>query len=78
MYKNMIKGMIIGGSLLGLVASAQAANQTYEYNIYGASAQHKFWNKLAPQFMTNSLGCATVVQSAHEKKNGITRGTGCI
>ncbi len=36
MYKNMIKGMIIGGSLLGLVASAQAANQTYEYNIYKA------------------------------------------
>ncbi|GEM_PF-464499 len=53
--KKAVKAAVIGGALLGLVGAAQAA--TYEVNIYGASAQYKFWRDAAPEFL-KSMGCS--------------------
>ena len=39
-----------------IAASAQA--ETIEVNLYGASAQFKFWTATAPEFLKNKLGCA--------------------
>jgi hypothetical protein len=77
MLKKMIKGLVLGGALLGMVATAQA--DTYEINIYGASAQHKFWLNLAPAWLTDANGgnCATAQQAAYNKKHGIARGLNC-
>ncbi len=78
MIKKIFNGLIAGGALLGMVASAQAT--TYELNIYGASAQHKFWLNLAPEWLTSATGanCSAAVQAAYNKKHGVAKGTGCV
>jgi hypothetical protein len=67
---NLIKSAIIGASALALVGTAQAA--TININIYGASAQYKFWNDAADDFLL-SKGAANIAQ-ATDGKNGITKG----
>ena len=51
-----MKGIAIGGAALTLMASTSAAD-TVEVNIFGASAQFKFWTADAPKFLVNGLGC---------------------
>jgi hypothetical protein len=72
MLKKIMKGMLVGGALLALTVSAQAAE--VNINIYGASAQHLFWNDAADNFLT-SKGCTGVGQDEYNKSHGITRGT---
>ncbi len=78
MLKKILKGLVAGGALLGMVATAQAA--TYDINIYGASAQHKFWLNLADEWLLDSTtgpGCASVVKANYDKKHGVSVGTNC-
>jgi hypothetical protein len=77
MFKKLIKGAVIGGALLAFAGTASAAD--YNLNIYGASAQHKFWLNLAPDFLTSASGgqCASAQQSSANKKHGIARGLNC-
>ena len=76
--KKMAKGLIAGAALMGMVSSAGAAE--YNLNIYGASAQHKFWLNLSESFLHDATGgqCTTVVQDSYNKKHGIARGTDCL
>lgn len=69
--KAFVKGLVIGGALLSMVG---AANAEVNINIYGASAQYKFWNAAADDFLT-AKGCTGVEQAVDSSKNGITRGT---
>ncbi len=77
MLKKLLKGVILGGALLAFAGTANAAE--YNINIYGASAQHKFWLNLAPSFLTSAAGgqCASADQSSANKKHGIARGNNC-
>jgi hypothetical protein len=77
MLRKALKGLLIGGALLGMTATAQAAD--YQMNMYGASAQYKFWLNLAPDFLTDAAGgaCTAVTQCEVDSKNGIAVGTGC-
>ena len=72
MFKLLIKGAIIGISALALATAANAG--TYEINMYGASAQYKYWNGAADDFMT-SIGCTGVTQGNNGSKHGVTEGT---
>ena len=74
MLSKVLKGLVAGGALLGMVAGAQAA--TYDINIYGASAQHKFWLNLADDWLA-AQGCSLVQKADKDKKHGISVGTGC-
>lgn len=75
----MIKAAIIGLSIFGLVG---AANAEVNINIYGASAQLKYWNDAADNFLTETMICTDVKQAMGEnsetmstyKKHGITAG----
>lgn len=82
--------MLPGIKTIGSIATAAmifcgAAQATeYNINIYGASAQYKFWNSQADDFLTNIKGCTTVQQAEERDVNnnptgvhGITYGTGC-
>ena len=77
MFKKLLKGVLVGGALLSLVVPAHA--DEYYLNMFGASAQHKFWQNLAPDFLTSATGghCTSADQSSADKKNGITRGNNC-
>jgi ABC-type phosphate transport system substrate-binding protein len=74
MFKNIVKSAMIGVAMLA--AGATAANAaTYEINIYGASAQYKYWTQSAPKFLSDSianggLNCATVY-TAGSSSDGI-------
>lgn len=75
MIKTLIKSAIIGVSIFALVG---AANAEVNINIYGASAQYKFWNDAADDFLL-SKGCTSIQQAAGNdtygtKKHGITTG----
>jgi hypothetical protein len=72
MFKKIMKGMLMGGALLALTAPVHAAE--VNINIYGASAQHLFWNDAADNFLT-SKACTGVAQDEYNSKHGITRGT---
>jgi len=76
--KKMAKGLIAGAALMGMVSSAGA--DVYNLNIYGASAQHKFWLNLSESFLLDAAGgeCSDVVQDSYDKKHGIAKGTNCI
>lgn len=76
MFKRAIKGIVIGAAALGMFAG-QAAAADYDINIYGASAQHKFWLNLAPDYLANEAGCDTVNQYAYNKKHGMAIGENC-
>ncbi len=77
MLKTMIKGAMVGAAMLGLVGTAAAAD--YELNLYGASAQHKFWNAAVPAFMSNPayLNCTSVNTDNADSKHGISVGSDC-
>ena len=70
MIKKMVTSVILGGAVLGMVASANA--ETINVNIYGASAQYTYWTNAAAAFLTDQ-GCATTVQVAKDgsDKHGI-------
>nr|WP_319395365.1 hypothetical protein [uncultured Desulfobacter sp.] len=73
MFKKILKGLAIGGTVLAMGATAQAAD-TININIYGASAQYKFWTAEAPEFLKNKLGCSTSdIYSAKSKANKYVR-----
>jgi hypothetical protein len=72
MHKPLLKTIMVGASVLAFAGAAQAA--TVNINIYGASAQHLFWNDAADNFLT-SKGCTGVAQDSYDSKHGITRGT---
>ena len=77
--KKILKTLLIGGAVLALAGTAGATD--FEINIYGASAQHKFWNAAAPAFLTTAApdgpGCSAANQADYDKKHGITRGINC-
>lgn len=59
MLKKMLKGMVVLGAAALLAAPVQA--DTFEVNLYGASAQFKYWTDAADDFLedaTNGPGCA--------------------
>lgn len=51
MFKKLIKGLVAGGAALTIAASAASAADTIEVNIFGASAQYKFWTAAAPEYL---------------------------
>jgi opacity protein-like surface antigen len=78
----MLKKRVIGlmAAVAVLAAANMAAAAEYNINIYGASAQHKFWSSAAPAFLadtTNGLACSSTAQATKDSKNGITKGEGC-
>lgn len=56
MFKKILKGIVIGGAAFTIAASAAQAEQI-DVNLYGASAQFKFWTSAAPDFL-KFKGCA--------------------
>ena len=76
MIKKLIKATVVGAAVFGMVA---AANAEVNINIYGASAQYKFWNDAADDFLSDE-GCSSIQQAAGNstystKNHGITKGT---
>ncbi len=71
MFKKVLTGLTVGGALLGMVGMASAAD--ININIYGASAQYKFWNAAADDFLRGK-GCLNVTQASDGSKHGITKG----
>ena len=77
MLKQVLKGMVIGGAALAMVGTANAA--TIDVNLYGASAQYKFWTAAAGNFLV-SQGCTDVKNAAQSgaldsRDSGWTQGT---
>ena len=70
MIKKFVKMAVLGGALLGMAVSANAA-QT-EINIYGASAQFKFWQAASEPFLTNHGCTGTVSQATDGSGYGIS------
>ncbi|NLI81620.1 MAG: hypothetical protein GX443_08030 [Deltaproteobacteria bacterium] len=70
--KKILKSTLMGVSIVALAGTASAAQ--IDINLYGASAQHLFWNDAADDFLT-SKGCTNVGRDQKDSKNGITRGT---
>ena len=54
--KKILKSAAIGASMLAMVGTTAHAGKT-QVNLYGASAQYKFWTAAAPEFLLNN-GCA--------------------
>ena len=52
--KKILKSAVIGASMLAMMGTAHAGKT--QVNLYGASAQYKFWTSAAPEFLINS-GC---------------------
>jgi len=81
--KKVIKTVALGATFAALASTAVAAD--LELNIYGASAQNKFWNTYAQQFLEASvddggMGCTgTTVKGYADaaKKLGMTVGQNC-
>jgi hypothetical protein len=68
-----MKGMLMGGALLALTLPPAHAAEI-NINLYGASAQHLFWNDSADNFLA-SRGCTNRAQDEYDSKHGITRAT---
>ena len=75
MIRKVVKGITVGAALLGIVAGTASAAD-YAINIYGASAQHKFWLNLAPDYLADK-GCTTINQYAFNSKHGMAVGQNC-
>ena len=73
--KKLIKGIISGMALLGMVGSASAA--TYTVNMCGASAQAGFWEQAGAAVVQSALGCSAAVLDGFDDKSMIVRGTNC-
>lgn len=74
MFKNILKGIAIGSAALAITAGAAQAD-TIEVNLYGASAQFKFWTNAAPYFLKDQ-GCADADNYAVNDKDTHDRDTG--
>lgn len=78
---KVLKAAALGATVIALASTASAA--TLELNIYGASAQGKFWNTYAPLFLTaadadGGMGCASATPKFDTSgKLGITYGKTC-
>ena len=69
--KKLLTTAVLGASLLSFAGIASA--DTYNINIWGASAQYKFWNFVAPNFIKAQTGCSDVTPAvATNGKNQIT------
>ncbi len=75
MIKKFVLGIATGAALLGMVAG-QAAAADYDVNLYGASAQHKFWLNLAPDYLA-AKGCTAINQYSYNSKHGMAVGENC-
>lgn len=73
--KKLFQGAVVGAAMLGLMGSASAANLTL--NLYGASAQHTFWNAAVPVYLSTYLGCDSVNTDNTNSKHGISVGSLC-
>ncbi len=58
-----MKGLVVGSAVLLMGAGAQA--EQIEVNIYGASAQYKFWTAAAPVFLEDQ-GCTNIYTATSE------------
>lgn len=77
MFKKVLKGIAIGAAVLGMAAGTATAKDI-DVNLYGASAQHKFWLNLAPDFLQSAnIGCDTVTEYTYNKKHGMAVGDQC-
>lgn len=72
MFKSITKGLLVGAMALGFAGTAGAT--VYEINIYGASAQYKFWNNAADDFHASKLCASSDIYGARDssKKHGIS------
>ena len=82
MFKNLVKGALIGAAALTLAApAAQAADITV--NLFGASAQYEFWTSAAPAYLDSV--CTGAVQHAKgtltgpdgARDTGVAKSTSC-
>jgi hypothetical protein len=73
--KKIFNTALVTALMLGTAATAQAA--TEQVNMYGASAQLGYWDKLGSAFMT-SLGCTGYSKATTADTNFYAiKGTGC-
>src|SRR5208283_3803551 len=76
MRKTVIAGAVLLGAL-ALAGQAVAAGNSYNLNLWGASAQFQLYNQSLPTFLSNApYNCAPV---AHNDNGtlGITIGSNC-
>ncbi|GAB6095207.1 hypothetical protein JCM14469_14590 [Desulfatiferula olefinivorans] len=72
MVRKIVKSAVAGTCLMAMVTAANAAE--YNVNIYGASAQYKFWTSAAPEFLA-AQGCdGADIRVAKAKINGKNHG----
>jgi ABC-type phosphate transport system substrate-binding protein len=69
MFKKISKGLVIGGALLSLVGTANAADR--QLNIFGASAQYEYWTAGAPEFMKSGYVNCLATDIFHAKRTGL-------
>jgi hypothetical protein len=74
--KKIFNTALVTALMLGATATAQAA--TEQINMYGASAQKEYWDKLGSSFMT-SLGCTGYSKATYTGSSDFyaIKGTGC-
>ncbi len=74
MFKKLLKGLVIGGAALTIAATPSIA-KTVEINIFGASAQYKFWTAAAPHFLNTICAEADIYAakdgSSHDRDTGV-------
>ncbi|BBO85839.1 hypothetical protein DSCO28_64050 [Desulfosarcina ovata subsp. sediminis] len=82
MFKRIMKGAMIGAAALALSVPAQAADITV--NLFGASAQYKFWTSAAPEFLASVCNgdvyhakTTGMVGTDGERDTGIAYSTDC-
>lgn len=73
MLKKLVKGIILSGTLLGILAGGASADM--DLNLYGASAQHKFWSSMAKPFLEQY--CTSATDYSFNKKHAMTVGQNC-
>jgi hypothetical protein len=73
--KKIINIALIAAAMTGAAVSAQAADT--DINLYGASAQRDYWNALAPEFLTDTMGCTSVQKAQVDSNYVIHKGTAC-
>jgi hypothetical protein len=58
MLKNIFKGLVVAGALMAFAIPGTSNADIREINIFGASAQYKYWTEGAPQFLSDAMDCA--------------------
>jgi hypothetical protein len=72
MLKKVLTGLAVG---MVVIAASAVAQAEININIYGASAQHLYWNDYAEDFLKTAKSCSNVSADEFDSKHGITRGT---